>query len=173
MAKQTSPKAIALPRYQLVRSSTRIVCIIGFIARHSPAPTKTPRHLRTTGFLNRSIDSVLPAAAAATAATTTATTATRTTAAAAAATLTFLSFIDTQRTTAHVFAVQGLNSTLRIGARHLHEAEATRTARFAIVDQRDGLDCSVLLEQLPHLSFIRRERQVTHINLRHTVTVSL
>jgi hypothetical protein len=81
----------------------------------------------------------------ATAATTTAATATRTartaatTAAAATATtaLTFLRFINTQWTTAHILTVQGLDGALCVSARHFHKAEATRTTRFAIVNQRD------------------------------------
>jgi hypothetical protein len=80
-----------------------------------------------------------------------------------------LSFIDSQRTAAHVFAVQGLNGALCIGAWHFHKAEATRTTGFAIIDQRNRLDRAVLLKQLANLGVVCRKRQVTHIDLRHTI----
>jgi hypothetical protein len=154
-----------------------------FLAHHSspitlhPLPKKTPRHFRTAGLFIICIDSSdrLPATATTAAATTTARTA-RTAATAAAtttATLTFLRFIDAQRTTTHVLAIQGLDGALCIGAGHLDKAKATRTTRFAIVDQRDGLDSAVLFEQLTDLSFVGRKRQVTHIDFRHTNSLSL
>jgi hypothetical protein len=115
----------------------------------------------------------LPATAAATAAARSARTTAAAATTAATAALTFLSFVNTQRTTAHILAVQGLDGALRIGARHLDKAKATRTTRFAIVNQRDGFNSAVLFEQLADLCFVSRKRQVTHIDFRHSNTVSL
>src|SRR5262245_25534155 len=98
----------------------------------------------------------LPAAATAAAATTT--TAART----ATAGRTFLRFVDAKRATAHILAVQRLNGTRGIRTRHFDKAEATRTARFAIVDERDGFHGAMGLKQLTHLAFVGRERQVTN-----------
>jgi hypothetical protein len=112
----------------------------------------------------------------ATAATATATAAARTAATAAAATaaaLAFLRFIDTQGATTHILAVQGLDGALRIAARHFHEAKAARTAGFAIVDQRNGLHCAVLLEERPYVAFGSVERQIPNIDFRHKSQVSL
>lgn len=105
------------------------------------------------------------AAAAATAARTTATAATT----AAATTLAFLRFVHAQRTTTHILPVEGLNGSLCVGTRHFHEAEATRTAGFTVVDQCNGFHGPMRLEQLAHLRFIRRERQVTYIEDRKSV----
>ncbi len=65
-------------------------------------------------------------ATAAVAATRTATTATRTATAAASA-RTVLRFIHAQRATAHVEAIESLHRALRVGLRHLDEAEAAPT----------------------------------------------
>jgi hypothetical protein len=108
---------------------------------------------------------LLPAAA-----TTTAATAARTavaTAATTAAARTFLGFIHTKRTTAHVFAVESLDCTSRIGTRHFHEAEAARTAGFAIVDQRHRFNGAMSSEHFTHLVFVSRKRQVAYIDLCH------
>ena len=61
-----------------------------------------------------------------------------------------LRFIDLERATAEVLAVQGLHGALRIGARHFHEAEAARLARVAVVHQRDLFDRAVGSEQGAH-----------------------
>jgi hypothetical protein len=114
---------------------------------------------------------LLPATAATT---TTAATPTRTAAAATTATaLAFLRFIDTQRAPTHVLAVQGLDGALSIAARHFDEAEAARTAGFAIVDQRNGLHCTVLFEERPDVAFGSIERQIPNIDFRHKQQVSL
>jgi hypothetical protein len=48
-----------------------------------------------------------------------------------------LGFVDLERATAEVLAVQRLHGLLGIGRRHFDEAETARTARLAIVHQRD------------------------------------
>jgi hypothetical protein len=107
---------------------------------------------------------LLPAATTTAAATRTARTAV-TTAATAARTL--LRFVYTERTTAHVFAIERLNCTSRIRTRHFDEAEAARTAGFAIVDQRHRFNGAVSSEQFTYLRFVSRERQVANIDLCH------
>jgi hypothetical protein len=109
------------------------------------------------------------AATTAAAAATTATATARTTAAGG----TLLRFVNTERTPAHVFAIQRLNGASRIGAGHFDEAEATWTSRFAIIDERDGFHGAMSFKQLAHLTFVCRERQVTNIDLCHINTVSL
>jgi hypothetical protein len=116
---------------------------------------------------------LLPATAATATATAAARTAATAAAATAAATLAFLRFIDTQGATTHILAVQGLDGALRIAARHFHEAKAARTAGFAIVDQRNGLHCAVLLEERPYVAFGSVERQIPNIDFRHKSQVSL
>jgi len=72
----------------------------------------------------------------------------------AATTGAFLGFVNTQRTTAHVETVQRRNGFLSIGARHFHEAKATRTTRFTVVDERDRLYRTVLLKEPTDRSFV-------------------
>jgi len=51
-----------------------------------------------------------------------------------------LRFIDLERATAKVLAIQRLHRLLRVSARHFHEAEAARLARVAVIDQGDFVD---------------------------------
>jgi hypothetical protein len=133
--------------------------------QRKPRGVCTPRGLH----LLRVLEALLPATA-----TTAAATAARTAATTAATTaLTFLRFIDTQRTTTHVLAVQGLDGALRIGARHFDEAEAARTARFAIIDQRNGLHRTVLFEQRPNVLLGSGKWQIANVDFRHTDKLSL
>src|SRR5688572_1915443 len=135
-----------------------------------PAWSRTPQSRKPRA-------AVLPATAAAAAATAVTATAAATTAAAAiaataaaAATATLglvLRLVDLQRTTAHVLTVQGLDRAGRVGTGHFDEAEATGAAGLAIVDQADGLDGAMLVEQGAHLGFIGAKGQVAHINLAH------
>src|SRR5687767_5369984 len=55
-------------------------------------------------------------------------------AARAATTGALLRLVDTQGSTTHVFAIEVLNRTGRIRARHLHERKSARTAGFAVCD---------------------------------------
>jgi hypothetical protein len=109
-------------------------------------------------------------AAAAEAATRTTTAAARTTAttAAAAGAGTILRFVDAQRTSAHVEAVQRLHGALCISLRHLDEAEAARPTGFTVGRQSDGLDGAMLREEVTHFALGGRERQVAHVNLGHS-----
>jgi hypothetical protein len=114
----------------------------------------------------------LPAAATTTA-TAAATTTTATAARTATAGRTLLRLVNTERTAAHVFAVQRLDGTSSICTRHFYEAETTRTAGFAIINERDRFHGAMGFKQLAHLTFVCRKRQVTNIDLSHINTVSL
>jgi 2-methylaconitate cis-trans-isomerase PrpF len=105
---------------------------------------------------------LLTTTVAATAATATAAAAVATTTAATAAGF-VLRFIDFQRATAEVLAVEGLHGALRIGARHFHEAEAARLARVAIVHERDLFDGAVSGEQGTHGIFRGAEGEISNI----------
>src|SRR5215472_17564746 len=61
--------------------------------------------------------------------------ATERTATLAGALWTFLSLVDAQGAPGHLEAIQGLNCALRFGLRHVDEAEATRLACLAVVDE--------------------------------------
>jgi hypothetical protein len=78
-----------------------------------------------------------------------------------------LSFIHTQRTTAHGIAVQVLNGARSVGIAHLDESKATGTARIAIHDDFHGLDSAMLREEVAHSAFICGEGKVAYIDLRH------
>lgn len=130
---------------------------------------ENPAELARRGVFHLLSDEVLLPATAATAAATAGTAAT----AAATATLAFLRFIDTERATTHILAVQGLDGALRIAARHLDEAEAAGTAGFAIVDQGHRLHGAVLLEECTDVGFGSAERQIPNIDFRHKSQVSL
>src|SRR5690348_8925337 len=95
------------------------------------------------------------------------------TAAATATGLTRLRFVHAQRTAAHVLAVQFADSGLRGGLIHLDEAEAAGAAGLAIGDQFHRVHGAELLELLTDFIFIGGERQIAHINRRHTINHSL
>ena len=78
-----------------------------------------------------------------------------------------LGFIDAQGATAHVLAVDGLDGARGIGLAHLHEAEATGAAGFAIIGKGNRLNGAVGCEQRADLIFGRSKRQVADINLGH------
>src|SRR5215469_5145931 len=89
-----------------------------------------------------------------------------------------LRLVDPQRPTAEVGAVERLDGARGIGTRHLHEAEAARTAGFAVRDERDLLHGAMLGKQCTKRLIGRRERQVadvysshrTSLTLKHTLT---
>jgi hypothetical protein len=121
----------------------------------------------------------LPASAAAAATTTTvattaatvATAAAWTTAAAAAAGL-VLGFVDSQRATVELLAVDGLNGARGVRLAHLDEAEAAWATGFTISGERNRFHGAVGCKQLADLVFRGGKRQVAYIYLGH-VTLSL
>jgi hypothetical protein len=57
---------------------------------------------------------------------------------------------------------------LRFRRGHLHEAEAARSAGLAVVDEFDGINLPVTLEEHPEVGFIGGERQVAYIDRGHS-----
>ena len=92
-----------------------------------------------------------------------------TTAAAAttAATGALLRLVDSQRTTAHVLAVQALNGARCISVRHFNEPKAAWPTGIPVIDQGNGFHFAVLFKQFTNRSVVRRKWQVAHINLSH------
>ena len=74
-----------------------------------------------------------------------------------------LGFIDLERATAKVLAVQRLHRLLRIGAGHFNEAEATGLARVAVIDQRDFVHVAVGREKGTHRIFGGAEGKVSNV----------
>src|SRR6516162_2586415 len=89
------------------------------------------------------------------------------TAALAGALRTLLRFVDPQRAASHLKAVEGLNRALRLGLRHIDEAEATRFAGLAVVDELHRFDFSMALEQSLHVLFGGGKGEVPHVDRRH------
>src|SRR6185436_3453252 len=85
-------------------------------------------------------------------------------AAAAATTAGFvLRLIHFQRAAAKVLAIERLHRLLRVSARHLHEPEAARLARVAIVDKGDLFNGAVSGEERAHAVFRGTERQISNV----------
>jgi hypothetical protein len=78
-----------------------------------------------------------------------------------------LRFVDLERTATHVLTIQVLNGARSIRTGHFDEAEATRTAGIAIVDQGNRLDRAMLFEQRANGGFVSREGKVAYVNLTH------
>jgi len=81
----------------------------------------------------------------------------------AARTLAILGFVDLQRTTVHISAIQRLHGAGGVGIVHLNESETAWAARIAIGNQRDFLDRSVLGKQQAHRLVRGGERQISNI----------
>src|SRR5689334_10037902 len=79
------------------------------------------------------------------------------------ATVTLLRFIDLQRTTAEVLAIERLHGAGGIGIRHFDETEATRAAGFAIVHQGHLVDGAMGCEVGAHLIFGGIERKISNV----------
>jgi hypothetical protein len=108
------------------------------------------------------ISSVSRASAAATAAAPT----TPVTAAAATA-RTILRFVDFQRSTAEVRAVQRLHGLGRIGVRHFNESESTWLASFPVHNQRKGFDGAVSREEGAQGVLGRGKGQIANVEFGH------
>ena len=87
--------------------------------------------------------------------------------AATAATRTVLGFVDTQRTTAHVGAIQCLNGTSSVLLRHFNKTEPALAASLAINRKGDRFDRAVLGKQGTNRIFIGGKGQIAHINFCH------
>jgi hypothetical protein len=85
-------------------------------------------------------------------------------------TLTLLGFVDLERATAKVLAIERLHGARGIGARHLDETEATRAAGFAIVDQGHLVDGAMGSKKGAHGIFGGSERKISNVKFRHRTT---
>jgi hypothetical protein len=73
-------------------------------------------------------------------------------------------FIDGQRTTLKGFAVKHFDGVLRfLGRRHGDKGEAARTARHAVLHERDFGDGARLREQFLQIDFERFEREIPDV----------
>jgi hypothetical protein len=138
------------------------------LAGRKPASRRTRNPQISRGCAKEELPARRTTAATGTAAARTTATAaawTTTTTATAATGRTILSFIHTQRATAHGIAVQALNGTRCVGIVHFDESEATGTARVAIHDDFHGFDSAMLREEIAHSALISREGKVTNIDL--------
>ena len=96
-----------------------------------------------------------------------ATTTTTTEVAARGAAIALLGFIDLQRATAEVFAIESLHGALGVSTGHLDEAEATGASGLAIVYQGHLVDGAVGSEVGAHLIFGGVKRQISNVKFRH------
>src|SRR3569623_2912481 len=76
-------------------------------------------------------------------------------------------FIDAQRPTIEVFAVQGGDRVVGGGIIHLDEGKTTRSAGLAIGNHLYGVHGAIRTEQITLFVFIAIERQVAYINGLH------
>ncbi len=95
------------------------------------------------------------------------TTTTTTEVAARGAAIALLGFIDLQRATAEVFAIESLHGALGVSTGHLDEAEATGASGLAIVYQGHLVDGAVGSEVGAHLIFGGVKRQISNVKFRH------
>jgi hypothetical protein len=135
------------------------------VARTPATTIATAAAIATTAAITAAAFAATTATVAATA-TATATVTTAATAT-ATATLTLTRFVDTQLTTTHVVTIQSGNGVLRIGLRHLHKAEAAKTASLSIVDQAYGFDRPMLREKLTNRLLIGGIWQIAYVNPGH------
>ena len=84
----------------------------------------------------------------------------------------FLGLVDSQRTATHLEAVRLLNRVLRLACRHVHERKTAGAAGLAIVDELDGFDFAVALEQATNFVFRRGEWQVANVDRRHSTSLT-
>src|ERR1043165_6105221 len=124
--------------------------------RAAAAPHPDPKKTAPEGAVDR-MRSIFGRSVTAAAATTTTEVATR------GATIALLGFIDLQRTTAEVLAIESLHGARGIGARHFDEAEATGASGFAIVHQRHLFNGAMGGEVGTHLVFGGIERQISNV----------
>jgi hypothetical protein len=112
----------------------------------------------------RSIASTAATAATSEAATTTTGT---TTAATATCARLVLGLIDSQRTAAHVLAIETLNGLGCIGLTHFHEPESAWPPGFPIGWQCNRFDGSELRKQRADFRICSRERKISNVYFRH------
>jgi hypothetical protein len=83
-----------------------------------------------------------------------------------------LSFIDEQGSTSHLEAIGLLDGVLRFTGSHVDECESAGSPGFPIVDEFDGFDFAVTLEDRTHFIFGRREWQIANVDRRHSTNLT-
>ena len=78
-----------------------------------------------------------------------------------------MGFIDAQRPPTHLESVRLLNRVLCFARTHIHERKSAGTPGLAIIDEFDGFDFAVALEQRAHFVFCSSEWQVANVDRRH------
>ena len=82
--------------------------------------------------------------------------------------------IHVEGASAQRLAVQRGNGAIGFGAvGHFNEAETSGLPCIAVADQRDALDCAVVLEQCPNGIFGGAKIQITDKNVFHLTLISL
>ena len=94
-------------------------------------------------------------------------------AAAATAVLAGTGLVHLQGAATHLRAVEGLDGSLGVLGGHLDETEAAGAAGLAIVDQADALDLAVGGEEVAQLVLGGGVGQITDVDLRQFVTLSV
>jgi hypothetical protein len=79
-----------------------------------------------------------------------------------------LGLIHAQRPTPHLEAVRLLDGVLRFAGSHIDERKSAGAPGFPIVDEFDGFDFAVALENRTHFVFGCGEWQVANIDRRHS-----
>jgi hypothetical protein len=83
-----------------------------------------------------------------------------------------LSFIHTQWASAHLEAVGLLDGILCLTSAHIDECKTARPPGLAIIDEFDGFDFAVPLEQRTHFVFGRSEWQVANVDRGHSANLT-
>ena len=86
------------------------------------------------------------------------------------ATITLLGFVDLQRTTAEVLAIERLHGAGGIGIRHFDETKTAWAAGLAIVHQGHLVDGAMGGKEGAHLVFGGGERKISNVKFRHKTT---
>ena len=81
-----------------------------------------------------------------------------------------LRLVDFERSAIHILTIQILNRPCCIGARHFHEAEATRTSGLPVGYQRNRINDPVLREERSHCIVGGGEGQIAYIDLAHVIS---
>jgi hypothetical protein len=79
-----------------------------------------------------------------------------------------LGLIHAQRPPPHLEAIRLLDGVLRFAGTHIDERESAGPPGLPIIDEFDGFDFAVTLENCAHFVFCCGEWQVANIDRRHS-----
>jgi hypothetical protein len=83
-----------------------------------------------------------------------------------------LGLIYAQRPTTHLEAIRLLDCVLRLTGCHIDERKSARAPGLPIVDEFDGFDFAVALENRTHFVFCCGEWQVANVDRRHSTSLT-